>query len=42
MKVNGWTWRQAYAYVQAAFALWERRNEDPWELDIRWLKLTGC
>lgn len=41
MKVNGWTRRQAYDHVQAAFALWERRSEGPWEVDISWLKSTG-
>lgn len=38
MHVNGWTRRQAHAYVQAAFAEWERRSAGPWEVDIRWLR----
>ena len=38
MHVNGWTRRQAYDYVQAAFALWEERSRVPWEVDISWLE----
>jgi hypothetical protein len=37
MHVNGWTRRQAYDHVQAAFALWEARSRVPWEVDTQWL-----
>lgn len=38
MEVNGWTRRQAYDHVQAAFALWEKRSQKQWEVDISWLE----
>jgi hypothetical protein len=38
MRVNGWTRQQAYDHVQAAFALWEERSQQPWTLDLSHLK----
>jgi hypothetical protein len=32
--VNGWSEEQVFAYVAEAFAIWRRRSELPWKLDL--------
>lgn len=35
--VNGWSNEEAIEYVLKAFAVWEQRSLNKWELDLRWL-----
>lgn len=39
--VNGWSLNGAFDYVDEAFALWRKRSEHAWQLDISWLATQG-
>lgn len=40
-KVNGWTMEQARAHVSEAFAVWKKRSQSEWTLNIQHLTVYG-
>jgi hypothetical protein len=36
-QVNGWSIKQARAYIREAFEVWEERSQHEWALDISWV-----
>jgi hypothetical protein len=40
-QVNGWSASQVERYVELAFAVWQRRSQHEWQLDISALDAYG-
>lgn len=38
--VNGWSYRDAQAYVACSFGMWQARSAKEWKLDISWLGVS--
>ncbi|MDP6494636.1 MAG: HNH endonuclease [Dehalococcoidia bacterium] len=38
MEINGWDAPDALEYVEGCFAVWARRSQEQWSLDLSWLE----